>query len=78
MQNIAWPVIILCFFSHACSVPDRNEVQWPHGVKYEVFVMSYADGDDESGTNRARINYKRLGKPPGTAQTSRSDLTGNR
>jgi alpha-amylase len=36
-------VAILC-----CSSPEeRNPVSWPFGVKYEVFVMSYADADGD-------------------------------
>ena len=30
----------------ACEPGERKaNVKWPHGVKYEVFVMSFADGD---------------------------------
>lgn len=29
----------------SCSTEKRSEVKWPYGVKYEVFVMSFADGD---------------------------------
>jgi alpha-amylase len=47
LKNMAWRVIILSFLFHACSTPEQNEVQWPYGVKYEVFVMSYADGDGD-------------------------------
>ena len=31
-----------------CNDPaDEHLVEWPHGVKYEIFVMSYADGDGD-------------------------------
>ena len=30
----------------ACNSNKTSEiVQWPYGVKYEIFVMSFADGD---------------------------------
>ncbi|HYC86825.1 MAG TPA: alpha-amylase family glycosyl hydrolase, partial [Chryseosolibacter sp.] len=37
---------IVCVLLNGCE-NRKNEgvVQWPHGVKYEVFVMSFADGD---------------------------------
>lgn len=32
----------------ACvSSENRSDIQWPYGVKYEVFVMSFADGDGD-------------------------------
>jgi glycosidase len=30
-----------------CFSEDKNNVTWPYGVKYEVFVMSFADGDGD-------------------------------
>ena len=27
--------------------PDKNKINWPYGVKYEIFVMSFADGDGD-------------------------------
>lgn len=29
----------------ACDADKPNVAQWPYGVKYEIFVMSFADGD---------------------------------
>ncbi len=31
----------------SCQSPDAGSVKWPFGVKYEIFVMSYADGDGD-------------------------------
>lgn len=28
-----------------CGPGEKNVVKWPYGVKYEIFVMSFADGD---------------------------------
>lgn len=40
--------IILVVAFTCCSSPEgRNPVKWPFGVKYEVFVMSYADGNGD-------------------------------
>jgi alpha-amylase len=40
-----------CFFFivilAGCFQPKQDEVKWPYGVKYEVFVMSFADGDGD-------------------------------
>src|SRR3954470_15055587 len=36
--------VILLLTALACR-NDENKVKWPYGVKYEVFVMSFADGD---------------------------------
>jgi alpha-amylase len=29
----------------SCGTIEEAKVEWPHGVKYEIFVMSFADGD---------------------------------
>lgn len=40
--------IIFILAVTGCSSPDEREiVRWPYGVKYEIFVMSYADGDGD-------------------------------
>ena len=44
-----------------CTPEKRTAVEWPYGVKYEVFVMSFADGDgngkgDFKGLT-ARLDY---------------------
>jgi glycosidase len=37
---------LLCLlFFIGCNEERSNKVKWPYGVKYEVFVMSFADGD---------------------------------
>lgn len=41
-------IILLILISIAfvsCKKEADNKVKWPYGVKYEVFVMSFADGD---------------------------------
>jgi alpha-amylase len=36
------------FLASRCFSPEKKtEVTWPYGVKYEVFVMSFADGDGD-------------------------------
>ncbi|MEX2233019.1 MAG: alpha-amylase family glycosyl hydrolase, partial [Cyclobacteriaceae bacterium] len=39
-------VIAICLLTGRCAEPD-NKVKWPYGVKYEIFVMSYADGNGD-------------------------------
>ncbi|MFZ6010109.1 MAG: alpha-amylase family glycosyl hydrolase [Bacteroidota bacterium] len=43
------PVSVLFLFFlilFSCKTDEQKSiVQWPHGVKYEIFVMSFADGD---------------------------------
>jgi alpha-amylase len=36
--------VLLSLVALACS-KEESKVKWPYGVKYEVFVMSFADGD---------------------------------
>ena len=39
-------MLLFCTFLLSCKKHEEsNNVQWPFGVKYEVFVMSFADGD---------------------------------
>jgi alpha-amylase len=40
-------VVLILLLASACKEADKgnNIVKWPYGVKYEVFVMSFADGD---------------------------------
>jgi alpha-amylase len=41
-------ILYLLFFVIACNpIENKTGVQWPYGVKYEVFVMSFADGDGD-------------------------------
>lgn len=54
-------VLVSLLLLLSCSTEKRSEVKWPYGVKYEVFVMSFADGDgngkgDFKGLT-AKINY---------------------
>ena len=37
--------VLFIFLLVSCSTEKRAEVKWPYGVKYEVFVMAFADGD---------------------------------
>jgi alpha-amylase len=39
------PIILLSFF--ACQRDKENVAKWPYGVKYEVFVLSFADGNGD-------------------------------
>ena len=54
-------VIAISLLLSACFSEEKNKVRWPHGVKYEVFVMSFADGDgDGKGDFKgltARLDY---------------------
>ncbi|HEU5145444.1 MAG TPA: alpha-amylase family glycosyl hydrolase [Chryseosolibacter sp.] len=48
MKRFAWIVLLLGVLSSACNDAERKPlVDWPHGVKYEIFVMSYADGNGD-------------------------------
>lgn len=44
-------ILIALFLGALCSAcnnaEQRHPVDWPYGVKYEIFVMSYADGDGD-------------------------------
>ena len=39
------PIFILLLLVSCIGTEKKSEVKWPYGVKYEVFVMSFADGD---------------------------------
>lgn len=39
--------LVLIFLAGCLRQADKSIVKWPHGVKYEIFVMSYADGDGD-------------------------------
>jgi len=38
---------LLAGVATACFSPEKPALKWPYGVKYEIFVMSYADGDGD-------------------------------
>jgi pullulanase/glycogen debranching enzyme len=39
-------LVFACVLVFSCKRDEKASVaQWPHGVKYEIFVMSFADGD---------------------------------
>src|SRR5687768_9774476 len=39
-------LILTLTVAFSCTPAEkRSQVKWPYGVKYEVFVMSFADGD---------------------------------
>ena len=39
-------LFLVCLLVFSCKRGEETSVaQWPHGVKYEIFVMSFADGD---------------------------------
>ncbi len=41
-------LIVGLFLFFGCQTGERSsQVRWPYGVKYEVFVMSFADGDGD-------------------------------
>ena len=40
-------VSVLLVLLLACSKGERSVTKWPHGVNYEVFVMSFADSDGD-------------------------------
>ncbi len=42
---LAAPLLLLLL--NACEKEKENIATWPHGVKYEVFVLSFADGDGD-------------------------------
>jgi alpha-amylase len=39
------PIILLVLVVGCTTTEKKSEIKWPYGVKYEVFVMSFADGD---------------------------------
>ena len=39
-------LFLVCILVFSCKRDEEASVaQWPYGVKYEIFVMSFADGD---------------------------------
>ena len=38
-------MIVLCMIMISCKQKNQSFPDWPYGVKYEIFVMSFADGD---------------------------------
>lgn len=41
-------IALLALILHGCLPQDDKSVaKWPYGVKYEIFVLSYADGDGD-------------------------------
>ncbi len=44
-SNIFIKITFIGLLMLACSPQKGKKVEWPYGVKYEVFVMSFADGD---------------------------------
>jgi len=39
-------LLFSCLLISSCNRTEKsNAAQWPYGVKYEIFVMSFADGD---------------------------------
>ena len=66
MKRISFFVIIASVSLMTCFSPEKDEVKWPFGVKYEIFVMSYADGDgdgkgDFKGLTSKLDEIKKLG-----------------
>ena len=48
MKPIALFLIVMAMLIVACSRTGKNNLAaWPYGVKYEIFVMSYADGNGD-------------------------------
>jgi alpha-amylase len=46
MKNIRAYSLLMALVLLACTPGEKTQkVKWPYGVKYEVFVMSFADGD---------------------------------
>jgi alpha-amylase len=46
MRKFGIYVVILAI-AFACSNSSKSVVKWPYGVNYEVFVMSFADGNGD-------------------------------
>ena len=44
-SNIFIQITFIGLLMLACSPQKGKKAEWPYGVKYEVFVMSFADGD---------------------------------
>lgn len=67
MKNFFILTLLIAFVASGCKKAEPGNItQWPYGVKYEVFVMSFADGDgDGKGDFKgltARLDYlKNLG-----------------
>ena len=49
MRLALFTVVLFCalFLARCSDSNETNIVEWPFGVKYEIFVMSYADGDGD-------------------------------
>ena len=40
-------VLLLSLVLISCQQNPHGEASWPYGVKYEVFVLSFADGNGD-------------------------------
>ena len=47
MRHLSVYAVLSSLIMASCSGNEKSEVAWPYGVKYEVFVMSYADGNGD-------------------------------
>lgn len=46
MRHKAFILLLFCITIFSCNQDESaNVAQWPYGVKYEIFVMSFADSD---------------------------------
>lgn len=46
-MKTSFSLVITSVLLTACFTTQESIVEWPYGVKYEIFVMSYADGDGD-------------------------------
>jgi glycosidase len=47
MKNLILTFLLVALLLPGCNRSPKNVAQWPHGVNYEVFVLSFADGDGD-------------------------------
>lgn len=47
MKTVYLLIFVASFAFSACNQKNKHPVRWPYGVKYEIFVMSYADGNGD-------------------------------
>ena len=47
MKRICTVIFAASIAISGCHLKEQDVVRWPYGVKYEIFVMSYADGNGD-------------------------------
>ena len=47
MKRVCTVIFAASIAISGCHLKEQDVVRWPYGVKYEIFVMSYADGNGD-------------------------------